>query len=178
MNPTILSAVNIINIPLRKMGRFVSFKKDKCQVIGAQEAKSQKKKGGTPLLLEQLDTFIQRYQELAELLSDPEVINDNKRFRELAKEEADLRPKVETFKRYKEVVQGISDTEEIIKETSDDEMLELAKMELEDLKSEEEELEQKIRILMLPTDPNDDKNIIMEIRGAAGGDEALSLIHI
>ena len=124
------------------------------------------------MLLEQLDTFIQRYQELAELLSDPEVINDNKRFRELAKEEADLRPKVETYKRYKEVVQGISDTEEIIKETSDDEMLELAKMELEDLKSEEEELEQKIRILMLPTDPNDDKNIIMEIRGAAGGDEA------
>ncbi|MDK6375915.1 peptide chain release factor 1 [Aerococcus urinae] len=124
------------------------------------------------MLEEQLDTFIARYQELAELLSDPDVINDHKRFRDLAKEEADLRPKVDTFKHYKEIVSGIEDTEELIKETSEEDMLELAKSELDQLKAERDDLEEEIKVLMLPSDPNDDKNIIMEIRGAAGGDEA------
>lgn len=124
------------------------------------------------MLLDQIATFIDRYQEVAEMMSDPEIINDNQRFRELSKEEADLRPKVDAMKEYQQVCHDIKGTKEILKEESDPEILELAKEELNDLEKREVELEDKIRILMLPSDPNDDKNIIMEIRGAAGGDEA------
>ena len=124
------------------------------------------------MLLDQIDTFINRYQELAELLSDPDVINDAKRFRDLSKEEADLRPKVEAFRHYKDVVDQIEGAEEILADDSDEELLEMAKEELKELKEERDQLEEEIRVLMLPSDPNDDKNIIMEIRGAAGGDEA------
>ena len=123
-------------------------------------------------MFDQLDSFIIRYDELSELLSDPEVICDTKRFMELTKEEANLRPKVETFKRYQQVVEEISDTEEMLGESLDAEMAEMAKEELSSLKKEKVELEDKIKFLLLPEDPNDGKNIIMEIRGAAGGDEA------
>ena len=123
-------------------------------------------------MFDQLDSFIIRYDELSELLSDPEVIGDTKRFMELTKEEANLRPKVETFKRYQQVVEEISDTEEMLGESLDAEMAEMAKEELSSLKKEKVELEDKIKFLLLPEDPNDGKNIIMEIRGAAGGDEA------
>ena len=123
-------------------------------------------------MFDQLDSFIIRYDELSELLSDPEVISDTKRFMELTKEEANLRPTVETFKRYQQVVEEISDTEEMLGEGLDAEMAEMAKEELSSLKKEKVELEDKIKFLLLPEDPNDGKNIIMEIRGAAGGDEA------
>lgn len=123
-------------------------------------------------MFEQLESLIIRYEELSELMSDPEVINDTKRFMALTKEEAGLRDKVEAYRRYKDVLQGISDTEEMLSENLDAEMAELAKEELSELKKEKEQLEEDIKILMLPTDPNDGKNIIMEIRGAAGGDEA------
>ncbi|AMC01073.1 peptide chain release factor 1 [Aerococcus viridans] len=124
------------------------------------------------MFTDQLDSFIARYAEVTELMSDPDVINDNQRFRAISKEEADLRPKVETFSHYKDVIQAIEDTEELLAESSDDEMTELAKEELKELKAERESLEEEIKRLMIPSDPNDDKNIIMEIRGAAGGDEA------
>lgn len=123
-------------------------------------------------MFDQLDSLIIRYEELSELMSDPDVINDTKRFMALTKEEASLRDKVETYKRYKAVVQGIEDTEELLSENLDADMLDLAKEELADLKKEKVQLEEDIKILMLPSDPNDNKNIIMEIRGAAGGDEA------
>ena len=123
-------------------------------------------------MYDQLDAFIIRYEELSELLSDPEVQADTKRFLGLTKEEAGLREKVATFNRYKEVEGEISDTEEMLSEKLDDEMAAMAKEELNDLKKEKTELEERIKVLLLPTDPNDDKNIIMEIRGAAGGDEA------
>ena len=123
-------------------------------------------------MFDQLDSFIIRYDELSELLSDPDVISDTKRFMELTKEESNLRPKVETFKRYQQVVEEISDTEEMLGEGLDSEMAEMAKEELASLKKEKVELEEKIKFLLLPEDPNDGKNIIMEIRGAAGGDEA------
>ncbi|CZR00642.1 peptide chain release factor 1 [Trichococcus ilyis] len=123
-------------------------------------------------MYDQLDAFIIRYEELSELLSDPEVLADTKRFLELTKEEAGLREKVATFKRYKEVESEIADTEELLSEKLDDDMAAMAKEELNDLKKEKTELEGRIKVLLLPTDPNDDKNIIMEIRGAAGGDEA------
>ena len=123
-------------------------------------------------MFDQLDSFIIRYDELSELLSDPDVISDTKHFMELTKEESNLRPKVETFKRYQQVVEEIGDTEEMLGEGLDSEMAEMAKEELASLKKEKVELEEKIKFLLLPEDPNDGKNIIMEIRGAAGGDEA------
>ena len=91
---------------------------------------------------------------------------------QLSKEEANTRETVEVYRRYKEVVEGIKDTEEMLGENLDAEMAEMAKEELSDLKKEKDVLEERIKILLLPKDPNDDKNIIMEIRGAAGGDEA------
>lgn len=123
-------------------------------------------------MFEQLDTFIIRYEELSELLSDPEVISDTQRLMELTKEEADLRPKVEVFRRYQRIQEELVETEELLSESLDDDMAKLAKEELSDLKTEIEQLEEQIKVMLLPEDPNDDKNIIMEIRGAAGGDEA------
>ena len=123
-------------------------------------------------MYDQLQAIADRYEELGELLSDPAVVSDTKRFMELSKEEANTRETVATYRRYKEVVQGIADAEELLGENLDAEMAELAKEELSDLKKEKEVLEDTIKILLLPKDPNDDKNIIMEIRGAAGGDEA------
>lgn len=123
-------------------------------------------------MFDQLQALEDRYEELGELLSDPDVISDTKRFMELSKEEASTRETVEAYRRYKTVVSGIADDEEILREESDSDILEMAKEELSDLKKEKEELEEQIKILLLPKDPNDDKNIIMEIRGAAGGDEA------
>ncbi|WP_375180365.1 PCRF domain-containing protein, partial [Enterococcus rotai] len=123
-------------------------------------------------MYDQLQSIEDRYEELGELLSDPEVISDTKRFMQLSKEEANTRETVDVYRRYKQVVEGISDTEELLGEKLDAEMAEMAKEELSELKKEKEVLEERIKILLLPTDPNDDKNIIMEIRGAAGGDEA------
>ncbi|TGD24934.1 peptide chain release factor 1 [Companilactobacillus suantsaicola] len=123
-------------------------------------------------IFEQLETLLDRYSELQELMSDPEVINDTKRYMAYSKEEADMRDVVAAFKRYKELKKSISDSDEILRETDDPEMTEMAKDEMESSKKELDEVEHQITLLMLPKDPNDDKNIIMEIRGAAGGDEA------
>ncbi|MGR3742048.1 peptide chain release factor 1 [Companilactobacillus sp. DQM5] len=123
-------------------------------------------------IFDQLDGLIDRYNELQELMSDPEVINDTKRYMELSKEEADMREIVAKYKEYKKLKQNISDNDELLRETNDSEMEEMIKEELASDKKSLEEVEEKIKILMLPKDPNDDKNIIMEIRGAAGGDES------
>ena len=120
-------------------------------------------------MYDQLQAIEDRYEELGELLSDPEVISDTQRFMQLSKEEANTRDTVETYRRYKKVIEGISEAEELLGENLDAEMAEMAKEELSDLKKEKEVLEEEIKILLFP---NDDKNIIMEIRGAAGGDEA------
>lgn len=123
-------------------------------------------------MYDQLQAVEDRYEELGELLSDPEVISDTKRLMALTKEEASIRETVATYRRYKKVLETISDSEELLAENLDAEMAELAKEELSEAKTEKAELEEQIKILLLPKDPNDDKNIIMEIRGAAGGDEA------
>ena len=98
-------------------------------------------------MYDQLQAIEDRYEELGELLSDPEVISDTKRFMQLSKEEANTRETVEVYRRYKEVVQGITDTEELLGEKLDDEMAELAKEELSELKKEKEVLEEKIKDL-------------------------------
>ena len=123
-------------------------------------------------MFEQLDSLLIRYDEVNELLADPTVIADTDRLRELTIEEADLRPKVEKIKRFKEVEEEIEATEVMLDEESDSEILAMAKEELTSLKNEDEALQEEIRLMMIPEDPNDGKNIIMEIRGAAGGDEA------
>ena len=124
-------------------------------------------------IYDQLQAVEDRYEELGELLSDPDVVSDTKRFMELSKEEASTRDTVTAYREYKQVLQNIVDAEEMIKESGGDaDLEEMAKQELKDTKSEKEEYEEKLKILLLPKDPNDDKNIILEIRGAAGGDEA------
>lgn len=123
-------------------------------------------------LFDRLQMLADRYEELGELLSDPDVIADSKRFMELSKEMADLRETVEKYEKYKQVVQQIKDDEEMLSTGLDDEMAAMVKEELSDSKSEKQKLEQEIKILLLPKDPNDGKDLIMEIRGAAGGDEA------
>lgn len=120
----------------------------------------------------QLDGLLGRYEELEELMSDPEVIQDTKRYMALSKEEGGMREVVAAYKRYKQVKHDIEESEEVLRESKDSDMEELAKDDLNELKPELERLEDEIKRLMLPKDPNDDKNIIMEIRGAAGGDEA------
>ncbi|OFI49204.1 peptide chain release factor 1 [Floricoccus tropicus] len=124
-------------------------------------------------MYDQLQSVENRYEELGELLSDPEVVSDTKRFMALSKEEASIRETVAAYRDYKKTLETISESEELLGESGlDDEMIELAKEELKEAKSHKEELEEEMKILLLPKDPNDDKNIIMEIRGAAGGDEA------
>ncbi|MFT8669012.1 MAG: peptide chain release factor 1 [Liquorilactobacillus hordei] len=123
-------------------------------------------------LFDRLQSLEDRYEELGELLSDPDIISNTRKFTSLSKEMADLRETVEKYNQYKEAVQTIKDDEEMLGEKLDDEMASMVKEELTTAKADKESLEAEIKILLLPKDPNDDKNIIMEIRGAAGGDEA------
>ncbi|WP_412989958.1 peptide chain release factor 1 [Pediococcus siamensis] len=122
--------------------------------------------------MDKLQSIADRYDELNELLADPEVIADSQKFMALSKEEASIREIVAKFREYKKVVDQIQDDKEMQREKLDPEMDELVKSELSTLESQKTDLEEQIKVLMLPKDPNDDKNIIMEIHGAAGGDEA------
>ncbi|WP_349408836.1 peptide chain release factor 1 [Pseudalkalibacillus sp. SCS-8] len=123
-------------------------------------------------MLERLQAIEDRYDKLNELLSDPDVISDSKKLREYSKEQSDIEETVTTFREYKEVTEELEGAEQMLEEKLDAEMREMVKMELSELKERHEELTQKLKVLLLPKDPNDDKNVIIEIRGAAGGDEA------
>ena len=116
--------------------------------------------------------LLMHYEELMLELNNPSVAEDQKRFRKLMKEQADLTPLVEAYKEYKQAKQDVEDSLALLEEESDEEMRELAKEELSDAKKRIEELEHELKILLLPKDPNDDKNVIVEIRAGAGGDEA------
>ena len=123
-------------------------------------------------MFDRLEDLLVRYEELMSELSEPDVANNPERFRKLMKEQSDLTPIVEAYKEYKQCKQNIEDSLAMLDEETDEEMKELAKEELNDSKARVEELEQKLKILLLPKDPNDDKNVIVEIRAGAGGDEA------
>lgn len=123
-------------------------------------------------MFDKLDEIVRRQQEIVNELNEPTVVNDQARFRKLMKEQTDLAPIVEKYLEYKEAKAGIEDSLAMLEEESDEELKELAKEELNDCKERVVVLEQEIRILLLPKDPNDDKNVIVEIRGGAGGDEA------
>ena len=124
------------------------------------------------IMFDRLDDLLIRYEELMEELGSPEVASDTNRFRKLMKEQSDLAPIVEAYKEYKKAKQDVEDSLALLDEESDEEMREMAKEELNAAKKRIEELEQELKILLLPKDPNDEKNVIVEIRAGAGGDEA------
>lgn len=123
-------------------------------------------------MFDRLDDILIHYEEVMQELNEPNVTENQTRFRKLMKEQADLAPLVEAYKAYKQAKQDIEDSLALLEEENDEEMRELAKEELSDAKKRVEDLEQELKILLLPKDPNDDKNIILEIRAGAGGDEA------
>ena len=123
-------------------------------------------------MFDKLEDLRIRLDEILNELQEPDVANDQNRFRKLMKEQNDLTPIVEAYNEYKECKQAIEDSLVMLEEESDEEMRELAKEELNDNKKRVEELEQELKILLLPKDPNDEKNVIVEIRAGAGGDEA------
>lgn len=123
-------------------------------------------------MFDKLEDLLIRYQELTDELNDPNVVNDQARFRKLMKEQNDLASIVEKYTEYKETKAAIEDSLTMLEEESDEELRELAKEELSECKEKVEVIEKELKILLLPKDPNDEKNVIVEIRGGAGGDEA------
>ncbi|WP_249869336.1 peptide chain release factor 1 [Oceanobacillus saliphilus] len=123
-------------------------------------------------MLDRLQTLEDRYNKLNEMLSDPDIISDTNKLREYSKEQSGLEDVVQAYREYKDVTSQLSDAKEMLQDKLDDEMREMVKLEIDELADSKTELEEKMRILLLPKDPNDDKNVIVEIRGAAGGDEA------
>ena len=122
-------------------------------------------------MLEKLEEMSIRFQELNQKLSEPDVINDRKLWQELAKEHAFLSEIQEKYEEYSAVLKGINDANELI-ELGDAEMKELAQIELDELKPKQEILEQELKELLAPRDPDDDKNVVLEIRAGTGGEEA------
>lgn len=124
------------------------------------------------MLLDKLEAIYNRFKEVSQLITDPSVISDMKRYIQLNKEYKDLEEIVEAYKEYKNVTDNIASSKEILNTEKDEEFREMAKLELDDLYEKEEELEEKIKILLVPSDPQDGKNAIVEIRAGTGGDEA------
>ena len=123
-------------------------------------------------MLNKLQVLEDKYIDLTEKISDMEIINDQKVWQKYMKEHADLEPIVNKYREYKSVLNDLSESKAILEEESDEELRELAKMEISELEGQVEPLEAELKILLLPKDPNDEKNVIVEIRGGAGGDEA------
>ena len=121
------------------------------------------------MLADKLTPFITRYNELGDLLSSPDITSDIKRMTDLSREQSNLLPIVEKAKEYKTLIADIADTKEML---SDAEMGDMAKEELKELEPQKSIIEEDIKTLLLPKDPNDDRNIIVELRAGAGGDEA------
>ena len=123
-------------------------------------------------MFDKLEDLLIRLEEILSELQEPDVASDPNRFRKLIKEQSELTPIVEAYKEYKACKQNIEESLELLNEESDEDMRELAKEELNESKARVEELEHELKILLLPKDPNDDKNVVVEIRAGAGGDEA------
>ena len=123
-------------------------------------------------MFDRLEDLLHRYEEIMNELNEPDVTANQERFRALMKEQSDLTPLVEAYREYKKTRQDEEDSLAMLEEENDEEMRELLKEEHTEAKKRIEELEQELKILLLPKDPNDDKNVIVEIRAGAGGDEA------
>ena len=120
-------------------------------------------------MLDKLEAIKNRFDEVSELIVDPNIISDMKQYIQLNKEYKDLQPIIEAYQEYKNILSNIENSKEMLK---DDEMKEMAKMELDELTPKQEELEEEIKVLLIPKDPADSKNVVVEIRAGAGGDEA------
>ncbi len=123
-------------------------------------------------MFDRLEDLLHRYEEIMNELNEPDVTANQERFRALMKEQSDLTPLVEAYREYKKAKQDVEDSLAMLEEENDEEMRELLKEEHAEAKKRIEELEQELKILLLPKDPNDDKNVVVEIRAGAGGDEA------
>jgi len=123
-------------------------------------------------LLEKLEKINSRYEDINAQLSDPEIISDRNRLISLSKERSDLEEIIKVYEEYDSVLKNIADNKEIINSESDKELIEFASTELAELKRNKDELEERIKFILLPKDPNDDKDVIVEIRAGTGGDEA------
>lgn len=123
-------------------------------------------------MFERLQELENKYEKLNELLSDPEVVSDVDKLRDYSKEQSELEDVVESYRQYKTVTSELDDAKTMLEDDLDEEMHAMAKEEVSDLTRQKEKLEEELKVLLLPKDPNADKNVIMEIRAAAGGDEA------
>lgn len=123
-------------------------------------------------MFDQLDIVEERYEQLNELLSDPEVVSDSNLLRKYSKEQSELQKTVEVYRQYKQVKEDAEEIELMLAETDDADEVEMLQEEASALKAEVPELEEQLKLLLIPKDPNDEKDVIVEIRGAAGGDEA------
>lgn len=124
------------------------------------------------LILEKLEGVKQRFEEVGQLISDPEIIADMKRYVKLNKEYKELEPIIEVYNEYKNILSNIENAKEILAEEKDEELREMAKLELEELNQKITPMEDRLKLLLLPTDPEDSKDAILEIRAGTGGDEA------
>ena len=123
-------------------------------------------------MFDRLQAVEDRYERLNELLSDPDIVNDPKKLRDYSKEQSEIAETVQTYREYKKKKQQYQEVKEMLEEKLEPELREMAKEELHDLEGQLEDLEEQLKRLLIPKDPNDDKNVIMEIRSAAGGEEA------
>ncbi len=123
-------------------------------------------------MFDKLEEVILHFEEVSRLISDPEMINNQSEWRKLMKEHSNIEPIVEKYKEYKEAVLGVKEAEEMLNDKLDDEFRELVKEDLVRNKEVIPKIEEELKILLVPKDPNDDKNVIVEIRAGAGGDEA------
>ena len=123
-------------------------------------------------MLERLNSICERYEELSRLLCDPEVIGDPERLRKVSKEQADLEEIYRAACEYRKVLDQLDEARSMLEEKLDSEMREWVREEIDGLSGRKEQLEERIRFLLLPKDPNYEKNVIVEIRAAAGGEEA------
>ncbi|KXI11743.1 MULTISPECIES: peptide chain release factor 1 [Peptostreptococcus] len=123
-------------------------------------------------MLDKLMVLEDKYKELSEKVADPEIISDQPTWQKLMKENSELEPIVMKYREYRKVNETIAESKQILEEESDEDLRELAKMELSEAESQIVEIEDELKLLLVPKDPNDEKNVIVEIRGGAGGDEA------
>src|SRR5512145_606507 len=124
------------------------------------------------LILDKLEGVKGRFEEVGRLLTEPDVMNDMKKYIQLNKEYKELNPVIAAYLEFRNTLRNIDSTREILSDEKDEEMREMAKAELEELTGKVGDMEAKLKILLLPTDPQDGKNAILEIRAGTGGDEA------
>lgn len=123
-------------------------------------------------MFDQLDIVEERYEQLNELLSDPEVVSDSDKLRKYSKEQSELQKTVEVYRQYKQVKEDLADIDLMLNDTTDADEIEMLKEEASELKAQIPSFEEELKLLLIPKDPNDDKDVIVEVRAAAGGDEA------